>query len=198
MARHLHTSLTKQHISPPDWVVQPTEAQHTKPHPRQLLRLLKQLVVDPTVLPYLLLQWHTFGSMFLILLQLSEVLAASTSLNPTQIGLCYFATGFCSAAGSWLGGWAADRAASVAHPASTARVERSSLCTLLLMPAGLLLVGWTEAAHWRGAAAIAVVLVGGSLVCYTSSFVLPGGYSYLSHRAGDFAAAVGSLTAAVS
>lgn len=198
VARHLHKRLKQQHITPPDWVLQSMDpAQQARPHPRQLLQLLKQLVVDPTVLPFLLLQWHTFGTMFLILLQLSEVLAATTSLTPTQTGLCYFATGFCSVAGSWLGGWAADKAASAARPASTARVEWSSFTSFLLIPAGLLLVGWIEPAHWRGAAAIALVLVGGSLVCFTSSFVLPGGYSYLSHRAGEFAAAVGSLTAAV-
>lgn len=172
-------------------------AQQARPNPRQLLQLLKRLITDPTVLPYLLLQWHTFGCMFLILLQLSEVLAETTSLTPTQIGLCYFVTGFCSVVGSWTGGWAADKAASAPHSASTARVEWSSFTTLLFIPAGLLLVGWIEPAHWRGATAIAVVLVGGSLVCFTSSFVLPGGYSYLSHRAGEFAAAVGSLTAAV-
>lgn len=46
--------------------------------------------------------------------------------------------------------------------------------------------------------AIAAALVGRSLVSYASSFVLPGGYSYLSHNSGPYAAAVGSITAAVS
>lgn len=116
----------------------------------------------------------------------------------SRAGLCYFATGFASVIGSLLGGWAADRAAGAEQAAATARVEWSSLVSLLLIPAGLLLVGWTEAAGWRDGSAIAAALVGGSLVSYASSFVLPGGYSYLSHKAGPFAAAVGSITAAVS
>lgn len=200
VARKLQRKLQQRHLPPPSWVLQysETSAQPAKLHPKQLLQLLKQLVTDPTVLPYMLLQWHTFGCMFLLLLQLTEVILATTSLSPTKIGLCYFATGFSSMFGSLLGGWAADKAAGAPKAASTARVEWSSLTSLLLVPAGLLLLGWTEAAGWRDAAAVAAALVGGSLVCYASSFVLPGGYSYLSHKAGHFAAAVGSITAAVS
>jgi predicted MFS family arabinose efflux permease len=199
VARKLLRKLQQQHLPPPDWVLQYSgTTQPSTLHPKQLLHLLKRLVMDPTVLPYMLLQWHTFGCMFLLLLQLTEVLLETTNLNPTKIGLCYFATGFCSMVGSLLGGWAADKAAAAELSAPTARVEWSSLTSLLLIPAGLLLVGWTEAAGWRDAAAIAATIVGGSLVCYAASFVLPGGYSYLSHKAGEFAAAVGSITAAVS
>lgn len=146
----------------------------------------------------MLQQWHSFGCMFLLLLQLTEVLFATTSLNPLQVGLCYLATGACSMAGSLSGGWVADKAAAAKSAALTARVEGASLATLLLIPAGLLLVGWTEAAGWRGAAALAAVIIGGSLACFASAFVLPGGYSYVTHRSGEFASAVGSLTAAVS
>lgn len=166
--------------------------------PKQLLPVLGMLLADLKILPFLLLLFNAFGCMFLLLLQLTEVLDATTALSMTQIGLCYLATGACSAAGSLLGGWAADRAAAAAGAPDTARLEGPSLVSLVLVPAGLLLVGWTEQAGWTDGGAIAAVVLGSSVACFGTSFVSPGAYSHLSQRAGEFAGAVGSLAAAVS
>lgn len=197
VARKLLSKLQQQQLPLPEWVQQYSEAaQPAALSPRQLLLLLQQLLADPTVLFFLLLLVHAFGCMFLLLLQFAEVLSATTSLSATNIGLCYLATGGCSMAGSLLGGWAADKAAAAPKATCTARLEWGSAAMLLLLPAGLVLVGWTEQGGLTGPAAVAAVVVGGSLVCLGSSFATPGVYSYLSHRAGEFAAAVGSLAAA--
>lgn len=88
MARTLARKCQQQQLPPPDWVLQDScQTSHpAKLHPKQLLQLLRRLVTDITVLPYMLLQWHTFGCMFLLLLQLTEVLLETTSLSPTKIG----------------------------------------------------------------------------------------------------------------
>jgi hypothetical protein len=89
VARKLAHRCQQQQLPPPDWVLQHSSHNNSHPaklHPKQLLQLLRRLVTDVTVLPYMLLQWHTFGCMFLLLLQLTEVLLATTSLTPTKIG----------------------------------------------------------------------------------------------------------------
>lgn len=88
MARTLACKCQQQQLPPPDWVLQDSclTSHPAKLHPKQLLQLLRRLVTDVTVLPYMLLQWHTFGCMFLLLLQLTEVLLETTSLSPTKIG----------------------------------------------------------------------------------------------------------------
>jgi predicted MFS family arabinose efflux permease len=192
--------LEQQQLPLPAWILQHVQAddKQNTPNPLELWHLLKKLLTDRTVLPFFLLVSLVFGCMFLLLLQLSELLLSAAHLSPLKVGICYLATGGFSMAGSLLGGWSADRADAAPQAALTARLEMGSLVTLLLTPAGLLLVGWTEPLGWTGPVAVVTVLIGGSAVCFGASFLSPGGYSYLSQRSKTYAAAVGSLTAAVS
>jgi len=97
MARKMQHILQQQQLPLPAWIMQHVQSdaadKQNTPNPLELCYLLKQLLSDRTALPFLLLVSFVLGCMFLLLLQLSELLLGAAHLSPLEVGLCYLATG---------------------------------------------------------------------------------------------------------
>jgi nitrate/nitrite transporter NarK len=89
------------------------------------------------------LAFVTFGTNFAALTESPGALAAAPySLSAVLIGVTFLSDGISGLIGSPIGGWVSDHAAAKHPKVPEARLMHNTLCTLLGMPAGLVLYGW--------------------------------------------------------
>lgn len=97
-----------------------------------------------SALPHALISMLSFGAWFAVLGELSTLLGrAPYNFSQSLIGISFIPMGVAGMIASPLGGWLADKSAAAAPGFKFARLQWGNLCTLIIMPAGLLLFGWS-------------------------------------------------------
>jgi MFS family permease len=129
----------------------------------------------------------SFGAWFAVLGELSTTLAATPySLSQAIIGVCFLPMGVAGMVASPLGGWLADRAAAAAPNSNFARLAWGTGFTLVVMPVGLLLFGWSLNFKLN----ISTPFVGSIMTAVASFAYMPGYFSWLSNKHQQSAASV--------
>jgi MFS family permease len=134
-------------------------------------------LIEPSIAPHSTAAFITFGVNLAALTEIPAALASPPyALTAAIIGVVFLSDGVSGLIGSPLGGWMSDKAAAVNPGVPEARLASTTLCTLLIMPAGLLIYGWSVqfTAH-LAALIVALFLMGGACaVC------LPRVFGYLT------------------
>jgi hypothetical protein len=127
----------------------------------------RRYLFEPAICIHAVHAFVVFGTNFAALTESPGALAAPPySLSAVLIGVTFLSDGISGLIGSPIGGWVSDYAAAKHAKVPEARLMHNTLCTLLAMPAGLLLYGWVLQ---RGAHLALVILaqVGRFLFLYS-------------------------------
>jgi multidrug resistance protein len=134
-------------------------------------------LIERDIAPYALLTMSSFGVMFASLTEWPAKMSQPPySLSQAIIGVSYLAMGVAGFVGSPLGGKASDITAAKWSQVPQARLLANIAAALVLMPAGLLLYGWTLHHNTH----IVGPLVGHFVIGVASSAYLPGMFGYIS------------------
>eukprot|EP00878_Enallax_costatus_P011335 GHUV01011836.1.p1 GENE.GHUV01011836.1~~GHUV01011836.1.p1 ORF type:complete len:533 (+),score=142.22 GHUV01011836.1:700-2298(+) len=134
-------------------------------------------LTERDIVPYALLTMSSFGVMFASLTEWPVKMSQPPySLSEAMIGVSYLAMGVAGFVGSPLGGRASDVTAAKWNLVPQARLIANVAAALVIMPAGLLLYGWTL--HYN--THIVGPLVGHFVIGVASAAYLPGLFGYIS------------------
>ncbi|GAX74294.1 hypothetical protein CEUSTIGMA_g1743.t1 [Chlamydomonas eustigma] len=176
---HQYLKLQQLHAKDPTATADIKEADEIKQNPPvfQMPWMPLRFLLEAEIAPHAITAFFSFGAMFASLTELPVAMAASPySLSVSMIGLTYLPQGIGSLIACPVSGKLSDYAA-LRHPGEPqARLLYSTLVSLLVSPAALLLYGWSLQYGLH----ISVALLAQFFIGAGCAFYLPGLYGYLS------------------